>query len=218
MGSANTNLKLTLAVGTRRWSSWSLRAWAVLKASGLAFDEIFVPLREDTTSAAARAASPSGLVPALTIDDGRRRYTVWDSLAIAETVAELAPDAGLWPRDVMARAHARSISAEMHSGFAELRRQYPMNFLEVILGIAPSEGTAAAITRITSIWNGTRDKFGAGGDFLFGAFGIADAFYAPVVSRFHTYGVTLTGAAAAYQAAMWAHPFMREWGEKAGAE
>lgn len=218
MGPANTKIKLTLAVGTRRWSSWSLRAWAVLKASGLAFDEVFVPLREDKTSAAARAASPSGLVPALTIDDGRRRYTVWDSLAIAETVAELAPDAGLWPSDAAARAHARAISAEMHSGFAELRRQYPMNFLEVIPGIAPSEGTQTAITRIILIWNGTREKFGAGGDFLFGAFGIADAFYAPVVSRFHTYGVALTGAAATYQAAMWSHPFMREWGSKAKGE
>lgn len=211
-------MKLTLAVGTRRWSSWSLRAWAVLKASGLAFEEVLVPLRATETSAAARAASPSGLVPALTIDDGRRRYTVWDSLAIAETIAELAPDAALWPRDAAARAQARAISAEMHSGFAELRRQYSMEFLKIIPGIAPSEGTAAAITRINAIWNGSRENFGAGGDFLFGAFGIADAFYAPVVSRFHTYGVSLTGAAAAYQAAMWAHPFMREWGEKAGRE
>lgn len=218
MGPANQKFKLTLAVGTRRWSSWSLRAWAVLKASGLAFDEVFVPLREAETSAAARAASPSGLVPALTIDDGRQRYTVWDSLAIAETVAELAPDAGLWPRDAAARVHARSISAEMHSGFAEMRRQYAMNFLEVIPGIAPSEGTATAIARISAIWTHARENFGAGGDYLFGAFGIADAFYAPVVSRFHTYGVALSGAAAAYQSAMRAHPFMREWGEKAKGE
>ncbi len=211
-------MTLTLAIGTRRWSSWSLRAWAALKASGLPFDEVLVPLRDIGTSAAARAASPSGLVPALTIDDGGRRFTVWDSLAIAETIAELAPNAGLWPRDAAARAHARAISAEMHAGFAELRRQYPMEFLKVIQGIAPSEGTQAAIARITTIWNETRKNFGAGGDFLFGAFGIADAFYAPVVSRFHTYGVSLTGAAAAYQAAMWAHPFMREWGAKAGRE
>lgn len=208
-------MTLTLAIGTRRWSSWSLRAWAVLKASGLPFDEVLVPLRETGTSASARAASPSGLVPALTVADGATRFTVWDSMAIAETVAELAPNAGLWPRDVAARAHARAISAEMHSGFAELRRQYPMEFLQENFGIAPSDGTAAAIARITMIWNETREKFGKGGDFLFGAFGIADAFYAPVVSRFHTYGVSLTGAAAAYQAAMWAHPLMREWGDKA---
>lgn len=210
-------MTLTLYVGTRNWSTWSLRAWLALKAGGLAFDEVDVPLRHHTTSAAVRAVSPSGFVPVLQVSGEGPDFLVWDSLAIAEFAAERAP--GLWPADVRARAWARSISAEMHSGFAELRRQLSMAFAERIPGVVPEPAVQAQIARIVQIWSETRAAFGAGGPYLFGAeLTAADAFYAPVVSRFRTYGVALEGAAAAYAEALWAHPFMQAWLRAADAE
>ncbi len=203
-------MKLTLAVGTKNWSSWSLRAWLVMKATGLPFDEAYVRLRHDGEEAAVKRQSPSGMVPFLTVEDGGRTFRVWDSLAIAEFAAEIAPQAGLWPEDREARAVARAICAEMHSGFAELRRQFSMEFARVIGPTPPTPGTAAAVERISALWAEALSR--SGGPFLFGPrFGIADAFYAPVVSRFRSYGVALDGAAEAWAARMWDHPWMREW-------
>lgn len=210
-------MKLTLVIGTRNWSSWSLRPWLVLKASGLAFAEEVVRLRHDNDMASVKTRSPSGLVPLLEVEDAPSRFAIWDSLAISEFVAELAPRAGLWPEDRRLRALARSAAAEMHSGFGELRRQYSMEFARVLEPVAPTQGTAAAIIRIRKIW---RDLLSAsGGPFLSGApFGIADAFYAPVVSRFRTYGVRLDGPEAEWASMLWDHPFMAEWLKGAEAE
>jgi glutathione S-transferase len=210
-------MKLTLVLGTRNWSSWSLRPWLVLKASGLAFTEEIVRLRHDNEEASVKARSPSGLVPLLEVGEGPARYAVWDSLAIAEFVAELAPQAGLWPEDRSLRALARSSCAEMHSGFGELRRQYSMEFARILDPSPPTQGTEAAIIRIRTIWRDLLAR--AGGPFLTGArFGIADAFYAPVVSRFRTYGVQFDGPEAAWASMLWAHPFMAEWLRGAEAE
>lgn len=210
---------LTLVMGTRNWSSWSLRAWLVMQAAGVPFREHMVALRAEGTAAEIGALSPSGLVPVLLIGPpGAPQLQVWDSLAIAETMAERVPEAGLWPRDAAARAVARAASAEMHSGFAELRRHYPMDFARVRPGLPPSPGTAAAIARITALWSGLRQRFGLEGPYLFGAFSIADCFYAPVVSRFRTYAVPLAGATGAYADAMWAHPAMAAWLSASAAE
>lgn len=209
-------MKLTLTVGTKNWSSWSLRGWLPVKLSGLPFEEHFVQLRHDDTPTVVKAISPSGLVPLLKVEAHGRTFEIWDSLAIAEFMAEAAPLAGLWPADPVARARARSVAAEMHSGFPELRRQYAMEFARHLPGQEPTEGTAKAIKRIVEVWETCLAE--SGGPFLFGeTFGNADAFYAPVVSRFHTYDVRLDGAAKAYADRVWHHPLMREW-FKASAE
>lgn len=203
-------MKLTLAVGTRNWSSWSLRGWLSVKLSGLPFEELYVRLRHDDTESEVRKVSPSGLVPLLSVEDGDTRFQIWDSLAIAEFMAEIAPAARLWPEARIARARARAVAAEMHSGFVPLRQQFPMDFARHIPGQAPLPGTATAIARIIQVWEECLKD--SGGPFLFGKdFGNADAFYAPVVSRFHSYDVRLTGAARAYADAVWHHPLMREW-------
>lgn len=209
-------MKLTLAVGTKNWSSWSLRGWLPVKLSGLPFEEQYVRLRHDDTEDEVKKVSPSGLVPLLTVEDGARRFQVWDSLAIAEFMAEIAPLARLWPEDRVQRAKARAVAAEMHSGFAPLRQQFSMEFARHIPGVTPEPGTAKAIARIISVWEACLAE--SGGPYLFGAdFGNADVFYAPVVSRFRTYDVILNGAAKAYADTVWHHPLMREW-FKASAE
>ncbi len=210
-------MKLTLAVGTRNWSSWSLRGWLPVRASGLPFEEHYVRLRHDDTEAEVKKVSPSGLVPLLTVEEGGRRHQIWDSLAIAEFMAEIAPAAGLWPEGRMARAKARAVAAEMHSGFAPLRQQFSMEFARHMPGRTPSEGTAKAIGRIVAVWE--ECLAASGGPYLFGeTFGNADFFYAPVVSRFHSYDVALSGAAKAYADRVWHHPFMREWLKGAAQE
>ncbi|MCC6920311.1 MAG: glutathione S-transferase family protein [Alphaproteobacteria bacterium] len=210
-------MKLTLTVGTKNWSSWSLRGWLPVKLSGLPFEERLVRLRQDDTQSSVKTISPSGLVPLLKVEDGPRSFEIWDSLAIAEFMAEIAPLAGLWPGDPVARAKARAVCAEMHSGFPELRRQYSMEFARHMPGQEPTEGTAKAIARIKDVWTRCLDE--SGGPYLFGAaFGNADAFYAPIVSRFHSYDVRLDGAAKAYADAVWHHPLMREWFKAAADE
>lgn len=210
-------MKLTIAVGTKNWSSWSLRGWLPVRASGLAFEEQYVRLRHDDTEDEVKKVSPSGLVPLLTVEEGGRRHQIWDSLAIAEFMAEIAPAAGLWPEGRMARAKARAVAAEMHAGFAPLRQQFSMEFARHMPGHTPSEGTAKAIGRIVSVWE--ECLAASGGPYLFGeTFGNADFFYAPVVSRFHSYDVKLTGAAKAYADRVWHHPFMREWLKAAAQE
>ncbi len=204
----------TLIIGNRNYSSWSLRAWLALEATGQRFDEVLIPLGQDNTTEEILRWSPTARVPAL--KDGET--FLWDSLAICEHLAEAFPDAGLWPTGAKARATARSVVAEMHSGFVALRKHMPMN-LRASYPVADHEpGVADDIARITEIWEDSRTNFGENGDLLFGGFTIADAFYAPIVSRFRTYGVLPGGIAGEYMDAVWALPAMHDWAEKARAE
>lgn len=206
---------LTLIIGDKNLSSWSLRPWLMLKQAGVAFAERTIRLDQPSTRKEVTAVSPSGLVPCLDHDG----LLIWDSLAIGEYLAETFPDKKLWPEERPARARARSVAAEMHSGFAELRKVWPMNFTRIGMAHLCPVGVKRDIDRIAAIWTECRQEFGAGGPFLFGGFSIADAMYAPVISRFMTYGpVTLPGPAADYMAMMFALPAMREWGEGAAEQ
>lgn len=204
----------TLIIANRNYSSWSLRAWLALEATGVTFDEVVVPLGTPETEAAIRRWSPTGRLPAYR----DREILVWDSLAICEHLAEAYPEARLWPSDPVARAVARSVAAEMHSGFVPLRKHMPMNLRASYPGEGRGEGVDEDIARIAEIWETCRTTFGSGGDLLFGHFTIADAFFAPIVSRFRTYGVVLEGTAGEYMEAVWALPAMQDWAEKAHAE
>ncbi len=197
----------TLVLGNKNYSSWSLRAWLALKRTGVDFDEVVIPLHQPDTKENIRAQSPSGWVPVLRGKDG----TVWDSLAIIEYLAERFPEAGLWPGETAARAVARSVVAEMHSGFPTLRRLYPMNIRKTLPARPDDPAALADIARIQQVWTECRETFGADGPFLFGNFTAADAFYAPVVSRFQTYGVAMEAVVAAYAEAVRNWPDMREW-------
>jgi len=205
--------RLKLAIGNKNYSSWSLRPWLVLRQSKLDFQEVHIPLYVPGSAETLARWSPSGKVPALQDGD----VVVWDSLAICEYLAEQHPEKSLWPCDVAARAVARAVSAEMHSGFSDLRSAMPMNCRGRFPGKGLTEGSRRDITRVVAIWNDCRKRFGRGGDFLFGQFTIADAMYAPVVLRFLTYGVALEGAARTYADTISALPAMQEW-LKAGYE
>jgi glutathione S-transferase len=203
-------MALTLVIGTKRYSSWSLRPWLALKLAGIPFDEVEIALRQPETKAEILKHSPSGKVPLLKDGD----LAVWDSLAICDYLAEQVP--GLWPQEAKARAVARSVSAEMHSGFMPLRRDCPMDVLaDTPMAEIPDEVTTELL-RIDALWSDCRARFGAGGDFLFGAFSIADAMFAPVVSRIRTYHLPVGAVSQAYCDAIMALPAMREW--IAGAE
>jgi glutathione S-transferase len=207
--------EFTLYIGNKTYSSWSLRGWLACRLGGIAFDEVVIPLDQPDTAAAIRRHSPSGKVPALR----HGAVLVWESLAIAEYVHELAPQAGLWPREPAARAHARAIAAEMHAGFADLRRAMWMNLRKRFPGQGRTPAALANIERICAIWRDTRARYGAGGPYLFGAgFSMADAMYAPVATRFVTWAPDLPDDAGAYVAAVWDHPLMREWRRGADAE
>ncbi len=201
----------TLYIGNKNYSSWSLRAWVLLKSAGIAFDERKILLSRGDSAERIRAVSPSGRLPCL--HDGDR--VVWDTLAIAEYLAERHP--GMWPADDAARAWARCVAAEMHSGFADLRNQFSMD-LRKRDKVEPTPQTAADIARIGAIWSEGRQQFGPNGGFLCGAFGIVDAFWCPVAFRFRGYGVTLTGASATYLQSLLAFPPMQEWAAGAAAE
>jgi glutathione S-transferase len=204
---------LTLVIANKNYSSWSLRPWLALKQMGVPFQEIRIPLRQPDTRARILEHSPGGKVPIL--KDGS--IAVWESLAIIEYLAEKFPAAGLWPADPPARAEARSIAAEMHAGFAALRQQLPMD----IRSRKPLKADGAAeadITRILEMWRGARARYGAGGPFLFGKFSGADAMYAPVATRFRTYGVALDEVTSAYVDAIFALPAMQEWVAAAATE
>lgn len=205
---------LVLTIGNRNYSSWSLRAWLALEQTGAEFEEDQIWFDEDLERRQRLERGPTGRVPVLR----HGKVTVWDSLAIGEYLAELFPDAGLWPADRAARAHARAIVAEMHSGFFAVRGKMPMNCRARKPYVDRGPEVAADIGRITEIWDHTRTRFGVGGDFLFGTRTLADAFYAPVVSRFETYGIRLDGQAADYAAAVSAMPAMCDWRLKAEAE
>ncbi|MDQ6618358.1 MAG: glutathione S-transferase family protein [Pseudomonadota bacterium] len=202
---------MTLYMGNKNYSSWSLRGWLAVKLSGEPFSEVMVPL-VGRYNAANRAFSPTARVPAL--HDGE--IAVWDSMAIAEYLAETHP--GMWPADPAARAFARSASAEMHSGFTTLRNDMTMCIRER-LDVRPwSSELAADVDRVIEIWNEGRQRYGAGGAYLCGSLSLVDAFFAPVAFRFQTYGVAPQGAAGEYLAALLAHPFLREWQDGALAE
>ena len=206
--------KCVLVVGNKNYSSWSLRAWLALRRTGIDFEEIVIPLMRPETREAIRAHSPSGKVPLLKYGDD----TVWDSLAIAEYLAERFPADGLWPADPTARAVARSAAAEMHAGFMALRRGLPMNLRAHYPAHARAADVDAEVGRVQDIWRTCRRRFGADGPFLFGRFTAADAFYAPVVGRFRTYDVPLDAVCRAYADALWETPDMKEWVAAAIAE
>ena len=205
--------KPLLIIGNKNYSSWSLRPWLALHVAGIDFDEKLVPLFEDDW-AARKAELPSGTVPVLEHDG----IVIWETMAILEYAAETWPDANLWPADKAARARARSIANEMHAGFTRVRGAMPMNIRAHFPGRGRHDGVAEEIARIETIWTECRNEFGSGGDFLFGDFGNADAMFAPIVSRFTTYDVTLNPICRAYMDAVQALPAMQEWSEAGRAE
>ena len=198
---------LTLVIGNKNYSSWSFRPWIGMKVSGISFEEVLIPLYREGSREKFLSYSPAGKVPILV--DGNA--TVWESLAILEHLADRFPDRGLWPEDTVARAHARAISAEMHSGFVPLRRACPMNMWRPVMKRELGPEALANVTRIDAMWSDCRKRFGAAGPFLFGTFTAADAMYAPVVSRFHTYAVDVSGSSRDYMEAMMALPAWKEW-------
>jgi glutathione S-transferase len=202
----------TLVIGDKNLSSWSLRPWIALKVCGIPFAEERIRLRQPDTRAEIMRHCPSGKVPALKTRTG----VVWDSLAILEYLAEHHGEQHLWPHDREARAAARCISAEMHSGFVTLRNDMSMELLATLLCPPISDALETDIRRIVAIWHDARSRFGKGGPFLFGAFSNADAMFAPVATRFRTYGVDLSrfgddGPASEYAATILAIPEMAEW-------
>jgi glutathione S-transferase len=199
---------LKLVIGNKNYSSWSMRPWLALRANDIAFEEIFIPLYTgEADKQRILGFTRSGKVPALIDGD----VTVWDSLAIIEYVAERFPEARLWPEDRASRAHARSISAEMHSGFMALRNECGMNLHRPIRAVALSADARANVARIQAIWTECGERYGKYGPFLFGKFGAADAMFAPVVHRLRTYAIAVEPAAQAYMETMTALPAFQEW-------
>lgn len=210
---------ITIYLGNKRYSSWSLRAWLALAQTGAAFEEVVIPLDRPDSKAALRRHSPSGRVPALRHGD----LLLWESLAICEYLAESFPAARLLPADRAARAVARAVASEMHAGFAELRRVLPMDLGREAPAPERRAMVEPDIARIAAIWRDCRARFGkaganGAGPFLFGGFTIADAMFAPVATRFRSYGVALEPEEAAYAEALLAMPAMRRWYEAAAAE
>jgi glutathione S-transferase len=214
-----TATEYRLVIGNKAWSSWSLRPWLAMTRAGLAFTEINVRLRRPESKAAILAHSPSGLVPTLLDGD----LAVWDSLAIMEYLAEAHPEARLWPQAGAAKAIARCVSAEMHSGFSALRQHCPMDlFARAPISVLP-EQVDADVRRIVAVWRDCRSRFGKDGPFLFGRFTAADAMFAPVAARFRTYVPDLApfgddGCGQAYVDAIFAMPEMDVWADGARAE
>jgi glutathione S-transferase len=205
---------MKLVIGNKNYSSWSMRPWVLMRQLEIPFEEEWLHFADPEFKARVLRYSPAGMVPVLIDGD----VTIWDSLAIIEYLAEKLPDRGVWPRDVAARARARSISAEMHAGFGAMRRTLSMNTeLRVTVG-ALDNGVRRDLARIFAMWSDCRAQFGAGGPFLFGAFSAADAYYAPVVRRFVSYGVDLPEVPRHYVETMEALPVMQAWTADALAE
>jgi glutathione S-transferase len=201
---------LKLIIGNKAYSSWSLRGWLAAKQSGLPFEEMVVPLYDaewDRRRSGDEFAPSSGKVPILWDGD----VVVWDSLAIVEYLNEKSGGTRFWPADDAARAMARSMAAEMHSGFAALRRKHSMNVRQVFPPSRPDDDVVADLTRIMELWAQARARFGGEGQFLFGDFGAADIMYAPVVTRIVTYGLPVARFATGYMDAVLHHPFMQDW-------
>ena len=206
---------LKLVIGNKNYSSWSMRPWLALRANNIAFEEVFISLYTgEADKKRILGYTRSGKVPALVDGD----VTVWDSLAIIEYIAERFPEVLLWPQDRAQRAYARSISAEMHSGFAALRNQCDMNLRRPVGAIALSADALADVARIQQIWTDCRQRHGKSGPFLFGAFGGADAMFAPVVHRFRTYAIPVAAEVKDYMDAMIAQPAFAEWTRAGVAE
>ncbi len=209
---------MKLIIGNKNYSSWSLRGWLACKQSGLHFEEIQVPLYGEDWDQQKREvgeiAPSSGKVPVLWDGDA----VVWDSLAIVEYLADKVGRERFWPKADDARAMARSLVAEMHAGFAALRRECPMNVRRRVEGAVLGEEAKGDVVRVLTLWAEARARFGKGGPFLFGSFCAADIFYAPVVSRFITYGVVVPGFAVTYMQAVWEHEWLQSWVAAAEAE
>jgi glutathione S-transferase len=205
---------LKLIIGNKNYSSWSMRPWLAMKMAGIAFDEQLIPLYEPGSRELMLKYSPAGKVPVLIDGDSH----IWESLAILEYLAEKFPKAGLWPDDARVRAHARAVASEMHAGFQALRKNCPMNLWLPVKKRPQPDDVMDNVKRIDALWSDCRSRFGQGGPFLFGGFGAADAMYAPVASRFATYGVTLDADAQDYVNAVLQLPAMQEWSEAAGRE
>ena len=203
-------MSLTLVIGSKNYSSWSMRPWLALACRNIPFEEVVIPLDTPETAAAIRRYSPAGKVPVL-IDDGA---TIWETIAILFHIAERFPGARLWPEEKKARAHAFAIASEMHGGFTALRQQCPMNIKRRKKRELSSEA-AADIRRITEMWRDARERFGQGGEFLFGAFSAADCMYAPVATRIRSYEIDVDAVTAAYVEAIYALPAFRRWQEGA---
>jgi len=198
---------MKLVIGNKNYSSWSFRPWIAMKTAGIPFDEEVISLYVEGSREQILKHSPAGKVPILIDGDTH----VWESLAILEYLAERFPAAGLWPADQTARVHARAISTEMHAGFAALREECTMNFWRPPAKRALSAAAQANIARVQELWTNARAKYGAGGPFLFGRFGAADAMYAPVVQRFIAYDIDVTAPVKAYMQAMTALPAWAQW-------
>ena len=199
---------LKLVIGNKNYSSWSMRPWLALRAKNIAFEEVFIPLYTNQADKDRLLSfSRSGKVPALIDGD----VTVWDSLSIIEYLAEKFPEAGLWPEDRATRAHARSISAEMHSGFMALRNECGMNLHRPVRAVALSADAQANVARIQEIWAGCHARYGKNGPFLFGSFSGADAMFAPVVHRFRTYAIPVAKDVQPYVDAMMSLAAFQEW-------
>jgi glutathione S-transferase len=207
-------MALTLLIGNKNYSSWSLRAWIAMRATGIPFEEIVISLGADDFKERVLKISPTGKVPALI--DGDQH--IWESIAIVEHLAEKFPQAGLWPADARARTHARALAAEMHAGLAPLRNHCPMNMRRPPKRRELPPEVQANVARIDAMWTDCRARYGKEGPFLFGAFCAADAMYAPVVSRFATYGVEVGAVARTYMAAVQALPAYAEWKAAGAAE
>lgn len=200
-------MNVKLVIGNKNYSSWSLRAWLLLKEAGIEFDEHRIALDTPDTAREIADYSSAGCVPVLRIDD----ITVWDTMAIAETVAERWPEKKLWPDDAGPRAHARSICAEMHSGFASLRESMPMNCRAMGRKVSLADEVGTDIDRVIAIWSECHRSYGDDGAWLFGRFCIADAMYAPIVMRFRTYGINLPQSASVYPQRLLESAAMQQW-------
>jgi glutathione S-transferase len=207
-------MSLTLVIANTCYSSWSLRPWILMRHLGIRFDEVMVPLGEPTTRDALLRHTPSAKAPCLLDGD----LVVWDSLSIIEYLAETFPELAVWPKERPARAMARSLAAEMHAGFAELRSQLPMNMRREVRKLDLTPGAKADVARLEQAFAAARAEFGSGGDFLFGAFSAADAMFAPVVNRLHIYDVPVTPTTRTYMDRMMELLAWREWAARAGAE
>ena len=206
--------ELTLVIANKSYSSWSLRPWLAMTHFEVPFDEIVIPLHQDATAPEILKHSPAGKVPVLHHGD----ITMWESLAILDYLAEAFFDRPWWPTDPHAKAHARAIAAEMHAGFGALRSAMPMNLRETYEPRTWPEDVAKDVNRIQAIWREARTRYGKGGDFLFGDFTVADAMYAPVVTRFQTYAVDMDDTARAYADAITSLPAMQKWTAEAAEE
>lgn len=202
-------MSLTLVIGNKNYSSWSLRPWLALAHHNIPFQEIVINIYADETKRQILDHSPAGKVPIL--KDGKT--VIWDSLAILEYLADKFPELNLWPQDPAARAHARSISAEMHSGFQGLRQATPMNLKRVPRPIELSDVAKNDVARIEAIWNDCRQRYGKKGHFLFGEFSAADCMYAPIATRFRSYEVPVDLITSAYVDTIYALPAFERWQE-----